>query len=96
MKKRTDSAAPNSAHKKTASPQPVVETQAVNPEGFYRIHHIIGDKRRDIEPLLPISRSSFLAGIKSGKYPKPVKLTARTSVWPKAEIHKLLATIQGA
>lgn len=36
--------------------------------------------------LLGISRSSFYAGIQSGKYPPPVKVGTRASAWRKSEI----------
>jgi prophage regulatory protein len=36
--------------------------------GYLRIWQIVGDRKRSIEPLLPVGRSTFLAGVKSGKY----------------------------
>lgn len=36
---------------------------------------------KDVLKIIPISKSSFYAGIKSGKYPAPVKLGKRTSAW---------------
>ena len=39
--------------------------------------------------IFPISRSSWWQGCKSGKYPKPIKLGPRTTVWRKDEIQKL-------
>ncbi len=35
--------------------------------GYMRIWQIVGDRERGIELLLPVGRSSFLAGVKSGK-----------------------------
>jgi len=63
--------------------------------GFYRLWHIVGDAKRGIEPLLPISRSSFLNGVKSGKYPAPVRLGENTLAWRKADIHALLTRLAG-
>jgi hypothetical protein len=48
--------------------------------GYLRIWQIVGDRKRGIEPLLPVGRSTFLAGVKSGKYPKSVKFA-----WKKAD-----------
>lgn len=48
------------------------------------------DDKRGIEPLLPIGRSTFLAGVRTGKYPKPVKLGEKTTAWRKADIQKLV------
>jgi predicted DNA-binding transcriptional regulator AlpA len=64
--------------------------------GYLRIWHIVGDSKRGIEPLLPVGRSTFLAGVKSGKYPKPVKLGERTTAWKKADILALLDSVDGA
>jgi len=40
--------------------------------------------------LIPVSRSSWWAGCKSGRYPKPVKLGPRTTAWRAADIQALL------
>lgn len=40
--------------------------------------------------ILPISKSSFYAGIKSGKFPCPVKLGPRTSAWRISDIAIIL------
>ena len=41
-------------------------------EGFLRLRQIIGDKTNPA--IIPISRSNFLAGVKEGRFPKPIKL----------------------
>jgi predicted DNA-binding transcriptional regulator AlpA len=43
-----------------------------------------------IPPLIPISRSSWWHGVKTGKYPKPVKLGPRTTVWRRDNILNLI------
>jgi len=43
--------------------------------------------------LIPVSRSTWWAGCKSGRYPKPVKLGPRTSAWRVADIQALLEKI---
>lgn len=35
---------------------------------------------------IPVSRSSWWAGVKSGRYPKPFKLSERTTVWKSQDI----------
>lgn len=40
--------------------------------------------------LIPVSRSAWWAGCKSGRYPKPVKLGPRTTAWIAADIAALL------
>jgi len=61
--------------------------------GFLRLSQIIGNPRSTppIPPLIPISRSSWWAGIRCGKYPRQIKLGPRTSVWRVEEIKALIA-----
>ncbi|KTC93373.1 phage transcriptional regulator AlpA [Legionella cincinnatiensis] len=42
--------------------------------------------------VFPVSRSAFWAGVKSGKYPRPYKLSARCTAWRAEDIHALLAS----
>jgi hypothetical protein len=58
--------------------------------GFVRLWQIIGDKRKGIPPIIPISKSSWWAGVKSGKYPKPVKLSARCTCWRVEDIRTFI------
>ncbi|PPK69393.1 AlpA family transcriptional regulator [Methylobacter tundripaludum] len=64
--------------------------------GFLRIWHIVGNKKTNIPALIPISRTSFLNGVKSGKYPKPVKLGERTTAWKVEDIRNLIMSINQA
>ena len=41
--------------------------------------------------VLPISKSSFLKGVKDGLYPKPIKLGPRITCWKWSEINKLIS-----
>jgi prophage regulatory protein len=56
--------------------------------GFYALKDIVRLKGSK-ESLLPISRSTWLRGIESGEYPKPVKIANR-NCWRKDDIHKLI------
>ena len=51
--------------------------------GYVRLPQILS--------VIPISKSSWWAGIKSGKYPKQIKLGEKTSVWKAEEIWALFA-----
>lgn len=44
---------------------------------------------------IPVSRSTWWAGCKSGRYPKPVKLGPRTTAWRAADIAALLEQLSG-
>jgi prophage regulatory protein len=45
--------------------------------------------------IIPISKSTWWAGIRSGKFPKPVKLTERTSAWRRKDIEDLCVRLSG-
>lgn len=52
-------------------------------DGFLRLKQIIPG-------IIPISKSGWWAGVKSGRYPKPVKLSARITVWRISDIRSLI------
>ena len=60
-----------------------------------RLKQIIGDPKSDppIEPIIPISKSSWWEGVKSGRYPQAIKLSANTTVWREDEVRALVAKI---
>lgn len=39
---------------------------------------------------IPISRSSWWAGVRAGMYPKPVKLGPRITAWRAEDVHQLI------
>ena len=45
--------------------------------------------------VLPVSRSSFLACVKAGRFPQSVKLGPRITAWDAAEIRAFIAALQG-
>ena len=61
--------------------------------GFVRIWQIVGNKKQNIPALIPIGRTSFINGVKSGKYPKPVKLGERTTAWRVGDIRALIESM---
>ena len=64
--------------------------------GFVRIWQIVGNKKTNTPALIPISRTSFLNGVKSGKYPEPVKLGERSVAWRVEDIRALIASLGSA
>lgn len=62
--------------------------------GLVRLWQIIGDKKRGIPPIIPVSKSTWWAGVKSGRYPQPMKLGERTTVWRVADIISLIENPQ--
>lgn len=61
--------------------------------GFLRLRQIIGDKKAGIPPLIPVCRSAWWGGVKSGRYPAGVKLSPGVTVWRVDEIKALIASI---
>ena len=61
--------------------------------GFLRLPQIIGDPRTNTPPLIPIKKSTWWAGVKSGRFPKPVKLGPRITVWRVEDIRSLIINI---
>ena len=74
---------------------------AVPPARFYRESQLVG--RRAILPgglkkprpatpgLLPISSATLWRMVKSGKFPRPVKLTAAITAWRVEDVQKWMA-----
>ena len=60
--------------------------------GFLRLKQIIGDKTADppVPPLVPISRTAWLDGVKAETLPPPIRLTPGTFVWRVADVRYLL------
>jgi len=60
--------------------------------GFLRLPQIIGDSKRGIPALIPVSKSAWWDGCRTGKYPTPLKLGPRTTVWRVEDIRTLIAS----
>jgi prophage regulatory protein len=45
---------------------------------------------------LPISKSTFWAGVRSGRYPQPVKLGPRITAWRAADIVSLIEALDSS
>lgn len=61
--------------------------------GFLRLKQIVGDKKANppITPIIPVGRSTWLEGCRTGRYPKPVKLSKGVTVWRVEDIRELIA-----
>ncbi len=49
---------------------------------FLRLHQIL--------EVIPVSKSTWWEGVKSGRYPKAVKLSANCTAWRVEDIHALV------
>ena len=52
--------------------------------GFVRLKQILAPRGP-----IPVSKSTWWAGVKDGRFPKPVKLGPRTTVWRVEDIRAL-------
>ena len=62
-------------------------SQTINEDALLRISQVL--------ELIPISRSAWWQGCKSGKYPQPIKLGPKTTVWTASAIAKTLRELTG-
>jgi predicted DNA-binding transcriptional regulator AlpA len=63
--------------------------------GFLRLPQIIGNPRATppIPALIPVSRSTWWGGVKTGRFPAPRKLGTRITVWDVRDIRALIQQI---
>ena len=60
--------------------------------GYLRLFQILGNKKT-IPPtpaLIPVGKSSWWEGIKTGRFPEPIKLGPRITVWRVEDIRLLI------
>ncbi len=64
-------------------------------DGYLRLYQIIGDRSANppIPPIIPVGRSTWWAGVKSGKFPLPIKIGIRITAWRVEDIQNLIDTI---
>ena len=54
--------------------------------GFLRLPEVL--------KVFPVSKSTWWAGVKDGRYPKPVKLGPKMTAWRVEDIRELIASKQ--
>ncbi len=61
--------------------------------GFLRLPAILGDDKATppIPALIPVCKSTWWAGVKSGRFPRPIKLGPRVTAWRVEDIRALIA-----
>ncbi|MDB4826940.1 AlpA family phage regulatory protein, partial [Gammaproteobacteria bacterium] len=64
--------------------------------GLLRLTQIIGNPKADppIPPLIPVSKSTWWAGVASGRFPQSLKLSPGVTVWRAEEIRALIEQCQ--
>jgi len=56
---------------------------------FLRLDAVIGNKKKGVPGIFPMSKSSWYKGIRDGIYPPPVKLSKRSVAWLKSDTDDL-------
>lgn len=59
----------------------IPEVQELPQTGLLRIKQVLR--------FVPVSRSTWWAGVKDGRFPKPLKLSARVTCWKAVDIRTL-------
>ncbi len=70
--------------------------QILSEIGFLRLHQIIGNAKANppIPPIIPIGKSTWWEGVQSGRFPKPIKLGPRITLWKAGDIQKLITDME--
>ena len=61
--------------------------------GFVRLFQIVGDPKSNppIPAIIPVSKSTWWAGVASGRYPQPIRtLGSRITAWRVEDIRTLI------
>lgn len=67
-----------------------MQSKATLPEtGFVRLSNIIAPNGP-----IPVSKSTWWNGIRSGRFPRPVKLGPRTTAWRVEDIRRLIEMVE--
>ena len=48
---------------------------------------------KDVLKIYPVSKSTWWAGVKSGRFPAGVRLSERTTAWRVSDIQKLIDSV---
>jgi hypothetical protein len=70
-----------------------MSSASIPENGFVRLSQIIGNPKADpppIPPIIPVGKSTWWEGVKSGRFPKPVKLGPRITAWRAEDIRALI------
>ena len=61
--------------------------------GFVRLFQIIGNPKASppTPAIIPVGRSTWWAGVRSGRYPAPVRLGPGVTAWRVEDIRALIA-----
>jgi prophage regulatory protein len=59
--------------------------QGIPETGFVRLSQVLS--------VIPLGKTCWWEGVKSGRFPKPVKLSERCTAWKAEDIHELIRAL---
>lgn len=65
--------------------------------GYVRLPQIVGDPKAipPIPAVIPVGKSTWWQGVRTGRFPKPIKLSPRVTVWRVEDIRALILKTNG-
>lgn len=63
--------------------------------GFLRLNQIVGNPKANppVPALIPVSKSTWWNGVKTGRFPKPLSLGGRTTVWRVEDVRAFIDNV---
>jgi len=71
------------------------QNQSADESRLLRLSQILGDPSKGLQAVVPISRSAWWDGVKSGRFPSPVKIGPRAVAWRERDICDFLSGLDG-
>ncbi len=65
-------------------------------DALLRLSQIIGNKRKGIPPIIPVSASTWWRWVDEGIIPRPIKLGPKTSAWRASDVLAFLESRQAS
>ena len=62
----------------------MTENNKLMQTGFLRLPEVL--------KFIPVGKSTWWHGVKTGRFPQPIKLGSRTTAWKAEDIHNLIQT----
>ena len=71
------------------------QMNAIPDSGFLRLAQILGNPKSKppIPAIIPVGKSTWWQGVRSGRFPSAVKLGPRTTAWRAEDIRTLVADL---
>jgi len=59
---------------------------------MYRQKQILGDPKATppIDPIIPVSPSTWWKGIKTGRFPEGIKISSRVTAWRGSDLRRVI------